>query len=113
MIIEIFVAQHQAIHALRDHICQRVLDQIWITMINEARGKLLDDLAARFKFTQHERPAIRGDGAAVKLSDYITSSDSLKVKRTMRTLCHQPSGSFFWVKYKWQRYFYHKEELFL
>ena len=43
MVVEVLVAQGQAVDPLGDEVLQRVLDQVGVTMIGEAVGELADD----------------------------------------------------------------------
>src|SRR5712692_1845676 len=78
MIVQILVAQRQAIHALRDQIQQRMFDALWVPIVLKASGKAADNAGAPFGFLQQDRPTIGGDVSPVKAPDEFSAAQVLK-----------------------------------
>jgi hypothetical protein len=111
VVIEVFITKYQAVDALSDEVFKRMFDQRRVTEIFEASSELRDDVTARFELTQKDSSAVRGDSTAVEVSHNIAASNSLKVQRSVPTLCNQSDSSSLLCKMLQQRYFYHEEGL--
>jgi hypothetical protein len=78
VVIEIFIAQRQPEHALRDQIQQRVLDLVGLAVVGEASGEAPYDSGSLLQFLQHQRSPIGGDVAPIETMNQLSSSQVLR-----------------------------------
>jgi hypothetical protein len=87
MVIEIFVTQRQAKHALSDQGGDLMLDVASVTPIDEAVGKAADQPETSIDLSQQQRTRVRGDVPAVEPGHHRTSVNRFKFEQLRRTLC--------------------------
>jgi hypothetical protein len=93
VIVEIFVAQCQGIHALTDQLQHRVLDQLRVAVIVKASGKSPQDAHLLLDFSQQQPARIGGDPSTVEPSYHIALAKAVKRKRLLSTLCRHRAVS--------------------
>src|SRR5579859_5631069 len=69
MIVEVLVAQAQAIETLLEQVRHRVLDEVGVAVIAETAGELFDEAELGFDFAQEQSTGVGGNVPAVKGSD--------------------------------------------
>ena len=63
VVVEIFIAQRQAVDALRQQFRQGMLDEALIAPVAEARGETARQTQAGIDLAQQRRPAVVGERA--------------------------------------------------
>src|SRR5215467_6489297 len=89
VIVQIFISQAHPIEPLTQKIFDGMFDQLWISIVGETRGKLLDNSGPQFHFPQQQSASIRCDVAATEFSHDFPPTDSFKFQLLWFTLCHQ------------------------
>src|SRR5262245_36915641 len=80
MVVEIFVTQSQGVDPLRDQVLEGVLDELRVTMIDEARGELLDDPGEYFSLPEQEAAPVGGNITAVKSGHDLARAESREIE---------------------------------
>jgi hypothetical protein len=87
VVVQIFVAQRQAVDALPHKRRDRMTDPRRIAIIAEACGELLQDACRALHFAQQHRAAVRGQRPPVEPRHHLAPPSLLKPQRVVRTLC--------------------------
>lgn len=80
MIIEVFVAQRQAIDPLANQFQYAVLDEFLTSVVRETRRQSSCDTQAHIDFAQQQRPAIRTDVSPIKRPHDRTTAQDLEAR---------------------------------
>jgi hypothetical protein len=88
VVVEVFVAEGQSHDPLEEEFLDGEFELLFIAMIGEAVGELLDDAELLFDLAEEESPGVGGDGSAVEVGDDYASCVGLKEKRLWVTVCH-------------------------
>jgi hypothetical protein len=95
MIVEILIAQGQAIDPLRDQRMSAVLDTVGVAVIGEATGHPLQQTYPLINLPQQQSTTVGSDPAAVKTTHHIAATQCVKFQLIRGTLCwHRPSLLF-------------------
>jgi len=87
MVVEIFVAESDAEHALADQRRHPVLDQVRAAGIRKASREAPDQADRAIRRSKQQRTRIRGDRAAVESRLHTTAFNRCKTKQLCATLC--------------------------
>ena len=87
MVVEVLVAQGQAVDALGEEVLQGMLDEVGVAVVVEAGGELADDAGEGLGLAEQEGAAVCGDGAAVEVGEDLAGSEHGKVEVGRVTLC--------------------------
>jgi hypothetical protein len=87
VIVQILVAQADPDGPLRDQLFDRVLDEPRIPTVDEAAGKLLEEVSRSIDFPQKQCPGIGGDGASIEAAYNFSAPEPLKTKLFRTTIC--------------------------
>ena len=91
MIAQVFIAQRQAIHPLRDQRLDTVLNAIGVAVVGEAGGQPIQQPEAFIHLAQQQATPIRRDTSAVESTDHLASTQGVKFQLLGITLCrHRP-----------------------
>jgi hypothetical protein len=71
VVVQIFVAQGQTIDSLGYQLLHRMFDQIRISIIGEAAGKLAQDPDALLDLPQQQTTAVSADRSTIELRAYL------------------------------------------
>ena len=93
MIIEVFVAQRQAIDSLLHQLSHAMLDLLWIAMVFETPGELPQNTRLLLDLVQQQPTRLGSDGPAVKSRYHFLPVGAGKCKAGLRTLCHSKGRS--------------------
>ena len=86
MIVEIFVAQRQAVDALADQFPDAVFDPFRVAVIAEAGGELPQDAAALLDRMQQQSAGVAGDLAAIEARHHLAREMGCKREARLATL---------------------------
>ncbi len=89
VVVQVFVAQRQTDHALRDHLPQRVLNQRRIPPVDEALGEAAQQIDAAVHLAQQQHAAVAGQPVGGKLGYHLARKMGCKLEAFLSTLCHQ------------------------
>ena len=89
MIVQILVAQRQPVEALRQHLCQLVLDQQGRPAINETGRQTAQQVDPAVRLTQQQRTAVARNLPGCKPGFNAPRKMGCKCERFLSTLCHQ------------------------
>ena len=87
MVVEVLVAQGQAVDALGDEMLDGVLDEVGVAMVGEAGGELADDAGELLGLAEQQGAAVGGDVAAVEVGEDLAGAEHGKVEVGRVTLC--------------------------
>ncbi len=87
VVVEIFIAQRQAVDPLRQQCRQRMLDEALIAAVAEARGEAARQTPAGIDLAQPRSPAVAGERAAGKIHHHFAGPEVRKLERALRTVC--------------------------
>ena len=87
VVVQILVSQAQSVHPLGNEVEHRVLDQVRITVIDEAGGEVLEDAGAQIHLTQKQASRIGSDVTAIEVSGDFPANDLGERKGRSATLC--------------------------
>jgi len=88
-VIQVFVAQREAVHALPHERRHRMRDARRRPMIREARRELGQEPRRPIDLPQQHGAAVGGQRAAIKPRHHLAACDPLKRQRFGRTRCRQ------------------------
>jgi hypothetical protein len=92
VVVQVLVAERQAVDALRDQRLDLMHDEVAIaTVANTARHPPGQPDGA-IRFPQRQRSAVRGDGAAVETAHNLTALEAFKVELCRATVCRHRSA---------------------
>jgi hypothetical protein len=80
MVVEVFVAQGQAVDALGDEFLQGVFDEIGIAEICETGGELAKDAGELLGLPQQQGATIGGDVATVEVGENLAGAEDGKIE---------------------------------
>jgi hypothetical protein len=86
VILDVFVAERNADHALPDQLRQAVLHLLRTAMIDEAAGQPLDQPDRPVGLAQQQGPRVRGDRPAVEGGHHLAAVESFKLEPIWTTL---------------------------
>lgn len=101
MVVEVLVAQAEAVDALGQEVAQGMGDASGIAVVGEAPGEALEEAEAALDLPQEQRPGVGGDLAPVELGQDGTRTEPLEADRRVATLCHCPGSLCLAVKPLW------------
>ena len=87
VVIEVLIAQRNAMDALPDQGRYRVLDQFRPPSIGKASRKAIDEPQHSISLPQQQRTRIRRDRAAIKIGHNFVALDPRKFELLCATLC--------------------------
>ncbi len=91
MVVQVFVAQRQAIHPLGHQLPYAVFDTLGIAVIGKTIGQAIEQSNAPIHLAQQQPTTVRCDAPAVKTPDHLASTQGLKFQLFRFTLCiHRP-----------------------
>src|ERR1700760_2763065 len=93
MIVQIFVAERQSIHSLRQHLLHAVLDQCRITSIQKALAKPWQQLHPQVGFPQQQCTGIGSHPPSAEFPHYVPLEVPSKTESSLDTLCHRKAAS--------------------
>ena len=97
VIVQVFIAERQAEHALADQGLDRVLEQPRITTVRETGCHPPDQPEAAIQSPQKQRSRIRCDGSATEPGHHFLALDGFKFEQRRGTLCLHLGTSENWV----------------
>src|SRR5262249_14934057 len=80
MVVEVLIAQSQSVDSLGDEMLKRVLDELRVTMIREARGELLDDPGERLGLAEQQAATVGGNVTAIESGDDLARAKSREIQ---------------------------------
>ena len=104
MIVQVFIAERNAVHALGYEPIKAVLDQLLVAPVRETGRRLPGQSDPAIGLPQQQRACVRGDGAAIERGCYFTASKGFKFKLPSATQC-RPAAAPNQVKCLLQSYF--------
>ena len=81
VVVEILVAQGDAVHALPHQLADAVFHQVRSPVIAKTGGELAQDAGALFHRAQQQRPGFRGDLSAIEPGHHVTRKMRCKRER--------------------------------
>ena len=96
MVVEVFVAQGQAVDPLGHQFLDRVLDRLGVAVVGKTGGELAERAGEPFGFAQQQAAAVGADGAAIKAADHGALTEGLKNEVGTVTLCSHEAVSAAW-----------------
>lgn len=93
VIVEIFVAEGEAVDALGEQLLDGVLDVARVAVIVEAGGEAGQEVEFGSGLAEEEGSAVGGGGGAAEISDYGPTVVRGKRELGLGTLCHSKSRS--------------------
>ncbi len=93
VVVEVFIAQGQAVDPLGEQFFDGVLDEVGVAMIGEAAGELAEDAGDLLDLAEQQCPAVGGDVAAVEIGEDFSSAEHGKVEEGGVTLCLHRAAS--------------------
>ncbi len=95
MVVEVFIAQGQAIHPLAEQFQQFMFDQILIPVVLEALGKPLGVAVAPIQPGQEHAAPVPGNVSGLNIDHHGTTASFWKQERLHVTVCRRGGvGSF-------------------
>ena len=96
MIVEVLVAQGEAVDPLGEQLGHGVLDEVGVAMVGEAGGELANDPGEALGLAEQQGTAVGGDVAAVEVGEDVSTAEHGKVEVGCVTLV-SPSGCLWLV----------------
>jgi hypothetical protein len=93
LIIEVFVAQGQAVNPLRQHLLNRVLHLGLLSTVQETLRQARQQIQALVGFAQQQGAAVGTDGSPIEAGHDFPPSEGFKSETGLVTLCHSESRS--------------------
>ena len=90
VIVEILVAQRQAIDALREQLRDRVIDKPSVPLVRKTARQRARQAQTGVDLLQQQRAAIAGQRAPGKIGHHFPATEVLKLERSLLTLCRRP-----------------------
>ena len=87
VVVEVLVAQGQAVDPLGEEVLDGVLDEVGVAVVGEAGGELADDAGEGLGLAEQQGAAVGGDGAAVEVGEDLAGAEHGKVEVGRVTLC--------------------------
>ena len=75
MVVEVLIAQSQGVDSLGDAMLERVLDELRVTIIREARGELTNDPSERFRLAEQQATALGGNVATIESGEDLARAE--------------------------------------
>jgi hypothetical protein len=72
VVVEVLIAQGQAVDPLGDEIGQGMLDEVRVAMVGEAGSELVDDSGELLGLAEQQRAAIGSDVATVEVGEHFS-----------------------------------------
>jgi hypothetical protein len=98
VVVEVFVAQGQAVDALGHEVGDRVLDGVGVAVVGKAGRQLPQGAGQALGLAQQQAAAVGGDGAAVETADHGTRAQGLENEVAAGTLCRHEAVSPGWQR---------------
>ena len=95
VIVEVFIAQGQAVDSLREHLQDRMIDHVLIPAVEEALCQARQQVEALVGLAQQERAAVGTDRSAVETGHDFPRSQRFKSEAGLATLCHSEGRPLF------------------
>ena len=80
MVVEVLVAQGQAVDPLGEQFLDGVLDEVGVAVVGEAGGELADDPGESLGLAEQQGAAVGGDVAAVEVGEDFAGAEHGKVE---------------------------------
>jgi hypothetical protein len=96
VVVEIFVAQGQAVDALRHQFPDSVLDSLGVAVVGKTGRQLPECPGQAFGLAQQQAAAVGGDRAAIKTADHGALAQGLKNEVGAVTRCSHKAVSPAW-----------------
>ena len=87
LVVEVFVAQGQAVDALADELQDGVFEGVGVAVVGEAGGALAQRAGEALRLAPEQGTAVGGDGAAVEPGDDVALTQGLKREGGCVTRC--------------------------
>jgi hypothetical protein len=71
VIVEVFVAEGQSVHALAEELEGGVFGGLGFAMVREASGELAESPGEAFGFAEEKGPAVGGEGPAIEAGQHL------------------------------------------
>jgi hypothetical protein len=94
VVVQVFIAQRQSVHALGQHVLDCVLYQGWVAAIQKALAESIQKIHSPVRLPQQQRASIGADCSTIELCYYLTSAFGAECKSKFATLCHRKAVSF-------------------
>jgi hypothetical protein len=91
VVVQILVAERQAVDALRQHLLHAVMAPILRPEIGETGREPPNQADAPVRLPQQQCPGVGGDCAAVEVGDHGPRKMGFKLEAGLITLCHSRS----------------------
>ena len=95
VIVDVFVAQRQTVDPLREHLQNRVLDQLLIPPVQKTFRQSRQQIQALVGLPQQQCTAIGTDRAAVESGHDLPRTAGFKSEAGLDTLCHSEGRPLF------------------
>ncbi len=93
MIIQILIAQCDAVDPLLQQLWNRVLDEVLTTVVGETTDKALRYVKPPVNVPQKQRATVGGDMSTIKCRRYLPSAEPLEFDLNWCTMCLQKAVS--------------------
>ncbi len=100
MVVEVLVAQGQALDPLGEQVFERVIGVAGIAPVGEGLGERARQAQPAIQLAQEQRATVAGEATAGKISDDLARAEVLKEERLVVTVCRRSSGGgcFHWAQ---------------
>jgi len=96
MIVQILVAQCQAVDPLGHQLFHRVFHQKRIASVQKTPRQAGQQIQPPVGFPQQQPTAVGGNGSAIESRYYLAGKMGCKLERRLGTLCHSKRPLSFW-----------------
>src|SRR5918995_6368189 len=100
MVVQVFIAQSEPVHSLRNHLQSGMLDAILLAAVQETLRESFQQIQPLVGLPQQQRASIGTDRAAVESGHHLPRIMSFEFEAGLSTLCHSKSRSSPGVNYR-------------
>ena len=93
MIVQVFIAQSQPVHPLRNHLQNGMFHSILLAAVQETMRESRQQIQPLIGLPQQQRASVGTDRAAVKPRHHLTRIMGFEFEAGLSTLCHSKSRS--------------------
>ena len=101
VVVEVLVAQGQAVDALGHELGDGVFEGVGVPVVGKARGELAEGAGEAFGLAQQEATAVGGDRTAIEAAEDFAGPQGLKNQGGGVTLCGHEAVSPSWHRGCW------------